>query len=276
MKNAAPLKSYRPPRYPTRLEVLSDPDLLNRHLPPAWRNLPEMAGAVALCLAVNSTACKAQAGPPRASNTTAIVAPIFEHGEGRGAVGCVVVAPPVFLSEEEAWQVIDEELARVGVKLSQREFEVRGVKIPQRREEWKATGGRAESKIVDQPGKRAPYKADRVDPAKKVVVEFVSQPDYHRLGGAWSWSTVQSYNFKEVAKSVAEQVKKDAKERIYFGALYDPAASSGREELRQAQTPEDWRKIWEERRKKGKAESQRLLRLQVQDFVKWLQGQGVI
>jgi hypothetical protein len=27
---------------------------------------------------------------------------------------------------------------------------------------------------------------------------------------------------------------------------------------------------------KAKAESRRLLRLQVQDFIKWLQGQGVI
>jgi hypothetical protein len=47
-----------------------------------------------------------------------VVAPIFEHGEGRGATGCVVVTFPVFLSEEEAMQVIREELAEHGIDLT--------------------------------------------------------------------------------------------------------------------------------------------------------------
>jgi hypothetical protein len=276
MKNTAPLRRYRRPRYPTRLEVLSDPELLKRNLPPAWRTVPELAGAVTLCLAVNTATCSAQRGPSGSTNGVAIVAPLFEHGEGRGAVGCVVVAPPVFLSEEEAWQVIDEELSRQGVKASDKKFEVRGVRIPKRTERWDPRGEEPEPKVTDQPGTAAPFKADRADPKSKVVVEFVSQQEYHTLGGARSMSTVQAYDLKGLAKSLASQVKSNAKDKAYFGILYDPAAKPDRKPPRSGMTAEDWRKQYDEARKTSKAESQRLLRLQVQDFVKWLQGQGVI
>ena len=91
--NAQRVKRYRKPAYPTRLEALSRPELLKRNLPPGWHALPEMAGTVALFLAVNSTL---QAADKKPAGAAAVVAPIFEHGEGRGATGCVVVAPPVF------------------------------------------------------------------------------------------------------------------------------------------------------------------------------------
>jgi hypothetical protein len=114
------MRRCRRAAYPTRLEVLEDPELLTWHLPAAWRHLPAMSGAIGFFLGVNLTVNpaeeKAGAAKPTA-NTAAVVAPIFEHGEGRGATGCVVTSPPVFLSEEEALQVIREELAKRGVAL---------------------------------------------------------------------------------------------------------------------------------------------------------------
>ena len=47
-----------------------------------------------------------------------LVAPIFEHGKGRGATGCIVIAPPVFLSEEDARQAIEEELKRIKINFT--------------------------------------------------------------------------------------------------------------------------------------------------------------
>ena len=49
---------------------------------------------------------------PDPSRDAFSVAPVFIHGEGRGALGCVVVSPPVFLSEAEALEV----LAHVGLR----------------------------------------------------------------------------------------------------------------------------------------------------------------
>jgi len=45
----------------------------------------------------------------RAGIPASLVAPIFRHGAGHGSFGCKAVNPPVFLSEDEARQVIIEE-----------------------------------------------------------------------------------------------------------------------------------------------------------------------
>lgn len=48
-----PLKHYRVPVYPTRLQVLADPLILRRNIPAGWRTCAEMAGAVTVFLAAN-------------------------------------------------------------------------------------------------------------------------------------------------------------------------------------------------------------------------------
>lgn len=276
---AKALKRYRRPAYPTRLEVLSHPDLLKRHIPPGWRAVPEVAGTVALFLTVNSTVKAADAKPPSPPGAAAIVAPIFEHGEGRGATGCVVIAPPVFLSEEEAWQVIDEELARQNLKLPATGFEVRGVKVARRMEHYsESKDGKFEAKEEEMSGTAKPFKADRVNFEKKIALEFVSQGEYADLGGPRSMSTVQSYDFKKVAQSLAEKAGKQAQDKVYLGVLYDPVGKTEPPDWKavKSRTVGEWTKFWQESQKKGRAEAQRLLRLQVQDFVKWLQAQGAI
>jgi hypothetical protein len=270
---AQPLRKARTPKYPTRLEILARPVLLERHQPTAWRAVPEMTGAVAFFLAANLAGQAAEKKAAGQVSAVAVVAPIFEHGEGRGATGCVMVAPPNFLSEEEAWQVIGEELSKKGLDLSEKEFEIQGVKIAPSTRGLAGVSGAAGNSGPD-----TPLKADRADPKRRVAVEFVSQKDYHRLGGGYSMSTVQSYDFKGVAKSVGEQVRKDATDKVHFGVLYDPASRVDPVSLNTGQnkTPEDWVKAWQAAGSRGRAESQRLLRLQVQDFIKWLEAQGAI
>jgi len=268
---ARPLGRYRKPAYPTRLEVLSRPSLLQRNQPASWRVLPEMAGAVALFLAANATLHGAD---PKASGKAVKVAPIFAHGEGVGATGCVVVAPPAFLSEEEAWQVIDEELGKQGVKVATKGFAVRGVKISEATE----TSGISKDPVKVMPklpaGPAVQYTADRADPQARIALEFVSRADCKRLGVPRSTSSVRLYNLKEVGTALAERVHQEAQNSVAFGVLYDPVARS--EPVKFTENQEKWRAECERRNAAAKAESKRLLRLQVQDFVKWLQGQGVI
>jgi hypothetical protein len=107
-----PVRKYSQPKYPSRLEIAGRPILLHRHQPPAWRKWPELTGAAGLFLLAEAARLPAADSPPNASQNpaqakaVAVVAPIFQHGEGRGATGCIVMSPPVFLSEEEALQVI--------------------------------------------------------------------------------------------------------------------------------------------------------------------------
>ena len=119
---------------------------------------------------------------------------------------------------------------------------------------------------------------DRENAQKRIAVEFVSEREYSKAGGAFSMSTVQSYDFRQTAKRLAEDVGKQAEDKIYLGVLYDPLASAAAEEFKKKEpkTREDWQAYSKARRLEGTTESKRLLRLQVQDFLKWLEAQGAI
>jgi hypothetical protein len=64
------------------------------------------------------------------------VAPIFEYGAGRAGDGCVVVNPPVFLSEQDAMQVIREELKKSGVVLGDEKVILPEISFSRHYKEW--------------------------------------------------------------------------------------------------------------------------------------------
>jgi hypothetical protein len=282
-----PVHKYAPPKYPTRLEIAARPALLHRHQPPAWRKWPELTGAAGLFLLADTARIAAADGltnssqnPPQ-PKAVAIVAPIFQHGEGRGATGCVVMAPPVFLSEEEALQIIREETASRGVTLGTNGLAVAGVTLSN----WPLRSS--------FPTPQDAYTASRADPTKKVLIEYVSEWkarhwDYDRgkEEGNLQISTVHDYDMPKTAAYVANRVKQQATEKIYFGTFYDPIGGTlDLEQVRRqfeatgkSKTVKQGEYVRAVRAQgaRAAAESRRLLRLQVQDFLKWLQAQGAI
>jgi hypothetical protein len=287
---AKPVKRKADPRYPTRLEVMADRELLEKHMPAAWKSCAEIAGAATILLAING--CLAQ--HPHSGNVKAIVAPIFNHGEGRAADGCEVVNPPVFLSEQDAMQVIGEELQKSGVILSDKNVNLPDVSIPQHEEKW-IWGGIMKMNV--QTGSPQPLVLQSLDPKKKVGVAVAHSMNYFDLGGARSGS-ITDYNFRQVAQEVRDRVAKDGR-NIYFGAFYDPTTapeepgpqnkdyysklSNLNNELRTITDPaarknkmDEIMTLHKQHLEPFKQESRRLLRMQVKDFIGWLKGQGVI
>jgi hypothetical protein len=282
-----PVRKYTQPKYPTRLEIAARPALLRRQQPPAWRKWPELTGAAGLFLLADAAQLPAADGLPKGNpapaqaNAVAIVAPIFEHGEGRGATGCIVMSPPVFLSEEDALQIIREEMGFRGVKLGTNGLAVAGVTLSN----WPLRSS------VPKP--QDTYRASAADPAKKVLIEFVSEWkarhwDFERgkEEGRFEISSVRDYDMPKTAAYVAKRVKQQATDKIYFGTFYDPIGGSmNLEEVRRqfeasgkSKTVKqgDYVRAVREQGARAAAESRRLLRLQVQDFLKWLQAQGAI
>jgi hypothetical protein len=131
-------------------------------------------------------------------------------------------------------------------------------------------------KIVVNPGEGKPLKLDGIDSEKKIEVEFVSEKDYYDLGGPSSMSSVQRYDFKEVSKYVAEQVKKQGKDRAFFGVFYDPLTIPPRVKRPKEGEKVDWEAERKKRKQHSKEESEKQLRLQAQDFVAWLKEQKAI
>jgi hypothetical protein len=204
------------------------------------------------------------------------------------------MAPPVFLSEEEALQVIREEMAAKGVQLGTNQTTVAGVTVERARFSVSAapsapsTGATNERKPAGFTFemRQETFKADAADPKKKVFVEFLSRRDAdqwelerQRETGDFHGSTVQSYDLTNTAAYLDERVKQQATDQIYFGTFYDPMAAKrnlGEATTEEASSGKAGSAPASESRSDGIAESRRLLRLQVQDFLKWLQAQGAI
>jgi hypothetical protein len=233
-----PVQKYRTPIYPTRLAIQSDSELLVKHTPPAWRKTARMASLAAFFLGVHEGI---------SSEKAAVVAPIFEHGDGRGAIGCMMVAPPVFLSEEEALQIIQEELQQAKIILPVRDYPIPGVIIEKKKRCLNIDSIHKDIKIATDKNKNknsasriiqfatnnltkdviistAPYSCDIANASQHIAVEFVSREEYFDLGGVKTdYMTVQSFELKENAQKLTQNVRNNGK-NLYFGAFYDPHA----------------------------------------------------
>ncbi|MGD9128680.1 MAG: hypothetical protein PVH19_14990, partial [Planctomycetia bacterium] len=268
------LESLREPEYPTAMETSSS----------KCRWGKAAAGAATFFLAINIGGV-AESIPPMkyrpqmvqqaqeamAANATfqsqngIIVAPLFEHGEGRGAAGCVVVSPPVFLSEEEAMQIIKEELGKHGIKLD-KGGELAGVEM--RMPVPNIYGfSEDEGKTLENP---ISLNVDGENLDKGIAIEFVSRSDLDALkqksdldafnkkdaDGRWMprtfsmrRSSVQSYDMKSVAKSLIKNVEGKGKRKVYLGVFYDPTGS-----VNAWGEPVDWKAFEKEAEKQKKDE----------------------
>ena len=268
-----PIEHSRPPAYPTRREVLG--------------------GAASLVL-IKLTGASAFAAEAEVGGVN--VAPIFAHGEGRGVTGCVVVSPPAFLSEEEALQVVREELAKHGVRLASGPV-LKDLPIAPRHKRQIREDEKSEKTVQDESG-AAPIRITGMDETRSIAIEFICLENYKKLGGVDSHSaeivdrdghkrgfrlsSVQEYDFQDAAQYVATEIRRKAQQRLYVGVFYDPMSRTLRlRKVRKssedpAQTPADPQSARKQARDDAAAESRKLLRQQAQDFVVWLKEQKAI
>ncbi len=311
VKQVRKVRRQRRPGYPTRPEVARDPELLRRHMPSAWKKSAQVTAALSLLLAAG---CGNGVGSHEGAPVR--VAPVFEHGEGRGSSGCIVTVPPAFLSEEDALRLISDELAKAGLSMPQRNVTLEQVLIP--RVQFSGYLRRMFGSEFMQ--NSFPLVADLVNSEKGVVIEYVSPANCDELGAKPSNSTVNSYDCREVAEKVGGAIRASGKAPgMTYGVFYDPMcraefpeqperkpqkgeelkvpdvdsnspeAGSERQknldawrkrcdqaEAEDRKEKDAWRKQCDQVRATARKESLELLRAQVKDFIEWLKGQGVI
>ena len=280
-----PVKAYRTPTYPTKLQVLDNGDLLRKHIPHAWLGHKELAGLASVFLCVNTVGCADEGTtPPKPGRLTkdaaAIVAPIFEHGEGydysRGVGRGFALCSPVLLCEADALQIITDELALHGVHLTEQNVELPSVVIDGAemggQHDW--ISGKDEFRVTPIEG---PLEMDLYDPARNIGVEFVCQDDFAPLGGDLLGGDLLSRpveSVRRVAASIAEEVK-DKGKNVCFGSFYDPVPYWDFDSI-ELKDGETYEVAWKRTERECEAEAKNLLRQQVKDFADWLKGQGVI
>ena len=287
----SPLPNYKSPSYPTNEPIQLHPELL-KTVPRRWARNPVVLTALSLVLSAGLTACGTASdsilpdsnSAPAASdasgvsnssssgNSTISAAsaedstensasdpatldiPIFAHGTGRGSYGCESVAPPVFLSEEEAMQVIEEECAAQGIDLTGQKT-ISGT-FPATSTLPEAISGSDSDQTYTGNLSLDGYSEDL-----GIGVEFVSTDDIldwkTDTGMA---ATVEEFDLKGTAQCLADCTDNVA-------VFYDPTADDYREFTGSNE---------ESYVESSKEQSLEELRAQVRDFLQWLKAQGVI
>ncbi len=282
VRSPRPMTRHRRPRYPTRLEAQGDPDLLYRHVPPAWLARAELTGALGICLVATGTGCTEEASsapatamvPTMSESPPLVLAPPAEEARDgtsrstdnpRTMTLGIVATPPVLLSEEEALVCIQKALSQHGIHLSERGFVMDSVLIEgvvwASRYEWLNDKETADLKEVTEA-----LEVDLRDPRRNVGVEYVTYSLDRFFSRRWVYSSDLGDSSKAIAESIARKVASDGKE-IRLGVFHDPSNKLD-DELRWARSGDNLTE--------AKAQCRRLLRLQVKSFVEWLQGQGAI
>ena len=306
---AKAITQYNVPNYPQKQEVRNQPSLLRKDIRKRWQKLYDLGISGMLIASLSLSGCNDESSSstatsqtnieqnPDNSNSTAkavnqnqviaLVAPIFEHGEGRGAVGCEVIAPPAFISEDEALVIIKEELSKHGIVFNKEKVLLKEVTITpgrdelfgnmndeQRKEIQELLSEQKGIKIEIENGKPAPLEIDLQDSEKEINVEYICREEYNKLGGSRSASTVQNYEIKSIAQQVRNKIQADAKNGIYC-VFYDPFNASKVSSM--VEEPNlSLADRWELAPKKALELTKKQLKQQVSDFAKWLKEQGVI
>lgn len=261
-----PVRMKVVPQYPTQDYLETHPELL-AIVPERWQQnalvRQVLGGVVCLVMASQSPAVAQQPATAAASR----IAPLFVHGEGFGMFGCMAVNPPVFLSEDEARKVIQEEAKKAGLEFAPDALTIPDVYVP-------VTEHNGCSPIAQRlTRERQALALDGFDRKHGIAFEFVSQQDFI----AWESkspgcvSSVSSFDMKGTAESLRSGLKSAAKVP-WLGVFYEPGAARGASEASNGATQQGW----EQRRKAGREVGKEELRKQVRDFIQWLKAQGVI
>ena len=194
--------------------------------------------------------------------------PLFEYGDGTGAIGCVSIAAPVFMSEEEAYAIISTAFDEAGLLLDRGTGLIKNAKIPLTN---LTMGGESDERYKTIAGSLLP---DGMITDHDMPVAFVSTvdvSDWETKDDSGLRLSVSTYDVKKTAQTLADN-------NPSLVVFYDPLAAPDYQKISAIERREDesddayyerWFAVIDEESEAARAESERLLRLQVDAFLEW-------
>ena len=263
------VNNSRQPNYPTIELFIKHPELLSRNIPNSWLKNKFVSTSLAAFLLYGGGTSVAQESeetnvvntikdsnsdtkkPQKKKEDVTNIAPVFAHGEGNGSIGCIVVAPPVFLSEDEAIKIILDKLRAEGYNFSTENCPAMSFKVLPLADEW--SKGKTKVKL----------KMDAYNSNAKWVIQFISTGDISKFKNDNYRSSLSRYETKKAAEIINQALKEQQETNAVV--FYDPLTRidlSARIEF-------------QENLQKTKKESKDLLLAQVEDFIKWLKTNNI-
>lgn len=269
-----PVKEGKKPKYPTLEFFAKNPRLLSGNVPERWIGNKLVATSLAtFVLLGNPKSVRMDTSPGIAffdrtsdedehqtfenKKSVVKVAPIFVHGDGSGSTGCIVMSPPVFISESEAKKIIFDALSAEGIQMSTENCPV--IQVNHSVFEFNFSDGSSKESV-----ERVALRMDGYNEELNLAIQFVSADDHEKLKPDLGfYSSVQSYDTRETAELIRKELQDSS--TVNSGIFYDPMPSI---------------ELMEEDYEKNKLESQReaeeLLLAQVKDFIKWMRRKNIV
>lgn len=271
-----PIRRYRSPAFPTSAVLEQHPELL-RIIPTRWRNHPLALQAMAATASLFLASCQTGSHPSKSTHH-ATIAPLFPHGDGRATFGCIVVLPPVCLSEEDARQVIVEEAQRHGIH-----FQEGGtVRLRTDTKDWPVLAKR----YCDVP-RTIDFPLDGRDPEKGISFECLSAfqddsvmalyPELPRNFGCSVYEVNLPRDASVLKTKIAQSGITDT-----VALFYAPMKQYDSDEMKEEGVDEAVKfreqaaTFLERKTPETQALLREELRLQVRDFIDWLKAQGIL
>ncbi len=259
-----PVTKANIPEYPTASEI-DIPKVLNASKPKKWkRNAAIGAVMVGMIGSVNS--CKYIHTDKKESyplDSIALIAPLFKHGDGVGAFGCIVVAPPVFLSESQMLDVVESELEDLDMSINKNYNDSQYVSITSKRpkKDFRSFSTNSIERYEDTlVTKQIPY--DLLIDSSNIGIIIISENKYKNYGDKTYGSTVECIAPSNLASNILKNNKNFNKSFVLF---YDPAEKKALERDEENQ-------LFPTSKSTIENKSKEKLREQVRDFVKWFEA----
>jgi len=274
-----PVKIKRKPGYPTIKTFVDNPELLSKNVPFAWIRNQYAATTLAtfiLCGCGNqSNAQKEKPAIVVVSNDihtdkpteiqnqkqdSVKIAKIFSHGDGSGAIGCVVESPPVLISEDEARKIIFAALKAENIDFSITETPVlKFDALPI------ANGCFDEKDLKTAKKAKIEIKMDGYNAKNNLAIEYVSANVYNKFKtDEGCESTLLGFSTKYAAELIRNELITQG--NINAAVFYDPLIKVEFKKKEKFETT--WKNV-------NNMAREQLLE-QVKDFIDWIKKEGII
>ena len=278
------IKKQSEPKYPTISATVKEPRLLMNNAPKSWKLNKIVTPLLAVFIAcaepkepeelkektefnierfrsidfIKRSLKTAELEKTMTNQFSAKIAPIFAHGSGFGGLGCVAVAPPVFVSEDEARKIIFDALLKENLKFDTVNcpFIEIDAQVP-----YDEHCHEDSNSVIKVP-------MDGYNPEYNLAIQYISACDLHnfRLDDCWCGINIP-VNLIFAAEYLQNEYKK--KSKFHTAIFYDPLTGTdpNHNSTKQEKEDEEARSLEISRKK---------ILAQVEDFIEWLKQEGIL
>lgn len=297
-----PIKSYKNPRYPTKELFINKPNLLSEYAPVSWKTKAAVAGALVMFVFFGGQCLLSEKGNigkklriaqkfankkdaaakpptrvqlPAKQDAACRVAPVFCRGDGIGVVGCIITAPPTFISENSARCIIEEEFARENIFFNINDAKIQGEK------QYAVYSYGFEDNFEIGLGKK--FYNENTDIIKPLIIDgfnkelnlgyvFISANDFEDMTIPGTRGSFMLWNTRELAMYMQDRLERMNKANMAI--FYDPVSSANTGGI--AVNVMTLGTVGLVSEKLASMKSKELLRQQVQDFLRWAKQEGIL